>query len=326
MQNTSDRSVPRDIGEYLAPHRIALWYDHRGNMLEDEGRLWALLRELSAGLAWDALDVSQIPVLSIHFGSIVNHQFTIREVNEDMVWCVMVGAPDPETHAIVVDLLKASKIPGVLRIDPNPPSPRHSFYCLMLYGLLAYDTLIRMDSVSEPGLNRYDSFQGLEVVYSKDETELLFLTYPMESASLPTLVRVVLRNLRRWIREPRNKEALDVRGIIRYAMELRHIGAVRAAGVAAGTALELVLARWSGIEAEKLRAEKTMLGRLITKTQKQLGFPDEAIELLKSFSAVRARCAHALVEGELNDEELIDEVDGFLSWLSGAGSSATPRF
>jgi hypothetical protein len=254
-----------DIGVFLAPQRTALWFDHRGRYLEDMGRLWEVLRELSAQLEWDS--VSHVPVLSIYFGSIVNHEFTRREVNEEMVWCVMVGAPDVETRARVHAIMQASKIERVLRLDPEPPEPRHPLYSLTLYGLLTYDTLIRMEPVSEKGQRRYESVVGLEVVYPRNETEVTLLTVLGGEMALPSLFRVIGRNLRRWIREPRDTEPGDAGRVIEYALELRHIGAVRAAGVAAGTALELLLVNWSGMEAERVRAEKTMLGKLIVIVQ-----------------------------------------------------------
>jgi hypothetical protein len=83
-------SGTRDIGEFLAPYRTALWYDHRGNHPADTGRIWTLLEELSTAVVWDSISPEQVPILSIHFGSIVNHQFTLHEVNEEMVWCAMV--------------------------------------------------------------------------------------------------------------------------------------------------------------------------------------------------------------------------------------------
>jgi hypothetical protein len=90
---------------------------------------------------------------------------------------------------------------------------------------------------------------------------------------------------------------------------------VKAAGVAAGTALELLLAQWSGMEPERVRAEKTMLGQLIREVEKQLGLPRETVDRLRAFNGVRARCAHALVENATPDAELGQAVDGFLDWL-----------
>jgi len=165
-----------DIGEALAPHRVALWYDHRGKYIEDMERLWLLLRELSGGLNWDAVERARVPLLSVYFGSIVDHEHTLLEVNEEMVWCAMVGAPDYETRDRVLAVMRASKVERVLRIDPDPPRPHHPSYSLVLYGLLTYETLIRMEPVAQPGLRRYESLIGLEVVHPRDELEVDLLT------------------------------------------------------------------------------------------------------------------------------------------------------
>ena len=314
-----------DIGEALAPHRSALWYDHRGNYLEDMGRLWLLLRELSAGLDWDSVERGRIPLLSVHFGSIVDHQFTLEEVDEEMVWCAMVGAPDQETKERVLRVMRTSRIERVLRVDPNPPRPQQPSYSLVLYGLLMYETLIRMEAVPERGLRRYEGLIGLEVVHPRDELEVDLLRAFGAAIAMPSLLRVIGRNLRRWIREPQDTDALDARRIIDYARELRHIGAVKAAGVAAGTALELLLAQWSGMEPERVRAEKTMLGQLIREVEKQLGLPREAVDRLRVFNSVRARCAHALVENAAPDTELGQAVDGFLDWLVRAQRAGRPE-
>jgi len=314
-----------DIGEALAPHRVALWYDHRGEYIEDMERLWLLLRELSGGLNWDAVERARVPLLSVHFGSIVDHEQTLQEVNEEMVWCAMVGAPDYETRDRVLAVMRASKVERVLRIDPDPPRPHHSSYSLVLYGLLTYETLIRMEPVAQRGLRRYESLIGLEVVHPRDELEVDLLTAFGAAIAMPSLLRVIGRNLRRWIREPRDADTLDARRIIDYARELRHIGAIRAAGVAAGTALELLLAQWSGKEPERVRAEKTMLGQLTTEAQKQLGLPREAVERLRALNGVRTRCAHALVEGGSTDAELGEAVDGFLEWLAKAQVAGRPE-
>src|SRR6266699_6064707 len=149
-----------DIGEALAPHRSALWYDYRGNYLEDMERLWLLIRDLSAGLDWDSVERGRVPLLSVHFGSIVDHGYTMQEVDEEMVWCAMIGAPDKETKERVLRVMRTSKIERVLRIDPNPPRPQHSSYSLVLYGLLMYETLIRMEVVSERGIRRYEPLIG----------------------------------------------------------------------------------------------------------------------------------------------------------------------
>jgi hypothetical protein len=302
-----------------------MWFDHRDNYLENMGRVWLLLRELSSGLDWDAVERPRPPILSIHFGSIVNHDFTLREVSHEMVWCAMVGSPDTETRARVLAAMRASKAQGVLRIEARPPRPHHPSYSLVLYGLLTYETLIRMEPVSERGLGRYQSVIGLEVVHPQDELEISLLTAFGPEVALPSLLRVIGRNLRRWIREPRDSDTLDVRRIVDYARELRHIGATKAAGVAAGTALELLLARWSGIDPERVRAEKTMLGKLITEAQKELDLSPEAVERLRTFNGVRTRCAHALVEGDSNDSELGPAVDSFLNWLTTAERAARPE-
>jgi hypothetical protein len=278
-----------DLGHLLAPYRTAVWFNHRGRYLEDMGRLWEVLRQLSAQLNWDSISPSRVPALSIYFGSIVNHLFTLREVNEEMVWCVMVGAPDTETREQVQAIIRSSKIDGLLRVDPAPPDPRHPFYSLMLYGLLTYETLVRMEPVSGKGQRRYESVVGLEVVYPRNETEVDLLTVLSGEEALPSPLRVIGRNLRRWIREPRDAEAGDTGRIIEYARELRHIGAIRAAGVAAGTALELLLVNWSGMEGERVRAERTMLGKLIAEAQRHLGLSKEAAEQLQGFSQMRSR-------------------------------------
>src|SRR4030095_3837761 len=116
------------------------------------------------------------------------------------------------------------------RIEAHPPRPHDRSYSLGLYGLLTYETLIRMEPVSERGLGRYESVVGLEVVHPQDELEVSLLTAFGPAIALPSLLRVIGRNLRRWIREPRDS---DVRRIVDYARELRHIGATKAAGVAA---------------------------------------------------------------------------------------------
>jgi hypothetical protein len=72
------------------------------------------------------------------------------------------------------------------------------------------------------------------------------------------------------------------------------------------------------MEPERVKAEKTMLGTLITRAQKQSGLTDDETKRLKGFSALRAQCAHALVEGDLSDDKLADDVDGFLEWLAAA--------
>ena len=97
--------------------------------------------------------------------------------------------------------------------------------------------------------------------------------------------------------------------MIDYARELRHIGAIKAAGVTGGTALELLLAAWCGIEPERVRAERTMLGQLITEAQRRLGLSGEAVDRLRALNTLRVRCAHALVESDSTDTELGEEVD-----------------
>jgi hypothetical protein len=218
--------------------------------------------------------------------------------------------------------MRASKARRVLRIDAHPPSPHHPSYSLVLYGLLTYETLIRMEPAAE---RRYESVVGLEVVYPRDELEVDLLTAFGVNIALPSLLRVIGRNLRRWIREPRDSDALDVRRVIDYARELRHIGATKAAGVTAGTALELLLAAWCGIEPERVRAERTTLGQLITEAQKQLGLSGEKVDRLRALNTVRVRCAHALVESDSTDTELGEAVDGFLDWLMRAQLAGGPE-
>jgi hypothetical protein len=287
-------------------------------------RLWLLLRELSAGLDWDSVKRGRAPLLSVHFGTIVDHEYTMQEVDEEMVWCTMIGAPDAETKERVLRMMGASRIGRVLRIDPNPPRAQQPSYSLVLYGLLMYETLIRMEAVHEPGVRRYESLIGLEVVHPRDELRLTCFE--------PLVHR--LRCRRSFASsagifdagsEPLDTEAPDARRIIDYARELRHIGAVKAAGVAAGTALELLLAQWSGMEPERVRAEKTMLGQLIREAEKQLGLPRPAVDQLRAFNSVRTRCAHALVENAAPDAELGQAVDGFLDWLARVQRAGRPE-
>ena len=167
------------------------------------GRLWLFLRELSSSLDWNAVEQPRPPILSVHFGSIVDHDFTLLEVDEEMVWCAMIGAPDTDTRARVLSAMRASKARRVLRIDAHPPSHHHPSYSLMLYGLLTYETLIRMEPATE---RRYESVVGLEVVYPRDELEVDLLTAFGVNIALPSLLRVIGRNLRRWMREPRDTE------------------------------------------------------------------------------------------------------------------------
>jgi hypothetical protein len=311
-----------DIGEFLAPYRTAIWFDVRGNYLHDMGQLSHILQRLSSQLHWDSISPSKPPVLSVYFGSIVDHQFTLQEVGQEMVWCAMIGAPDAKTKIEIQGILEESKLEELIRLDIDPPPPCHPSYSLILYGLLTHETLIGMEAVSKHQ-RRYESVIGLEAVYPQDETEVALLTALLGEEALPTLLRLMGRNLRRWINEPKLGPAIDVNRLIQHAYELRHIGAIRAAGVAAGTALEVLMIQWSGIPAEQVRAEKTMLGKLIMKAQKLMKLPDETLNELRAFSNLRAKCAHALVEGSISDDDLLEEVDRFLSWLSKAQVKGT---
>jgi hypothetical protein len=299
-----------DIGQFLAPHRTAVWLEHRDRYLENMNRVWHLLRTLSSGIDWHSLAPNKPSILAVYFGSIVNHQFTLHAVGQEMVWCCMIGAPAPETKTQVRKIIEQSSLDGLIRIDDDPPSPSHPSYCLMLYGLLVCETLISM----EGGNSRdYDRIIGIEVV-RPDEVEVTLLTALLNDEALPTLLRVMGRNLRRWINEP--KLNADVSRLIQHAYELRYIGAVRAAGVAAGTALELLLTQWSGIPAERIKAERTMLGKLIVEAQKVMNLPQSTIIRMRTFSELRAKCAHALVDSAVSDSQLGEEVDNFLAWLS----------
>lgn len=257
-----------------------------------------------------SLPTSLLFYIAVYFGSIVNHQFTLHEVGQDMVWCCMIGAPDAETKVQIRNIIARSLRDGLIRLDDDPHSPSHPSYSLMLYGLLVCETLIRMEGENT---RDYERVIGLEVV-RPDEMEVSLLTALSNDEALPTLLRVMGRNLRRWINEP--KRNAGVSRLIQHAYELRHIGAIRAAGVAGGTALELLLTQWSGIPAERIKAERTMLGKLIAEVQKVMSLPQNTVTQMRTFSELRAKCAHALVAGAMDDDHLEDEVDGFLSWLS----------
>jgi len=306
-----------DIGEFLAPYRTAIWFDVSGQYSLDSGRLWQILQELSAQLRWDSISPACPPVLSVHFGRILNHQLALKVVGQELMWCAMIGAPDAETKEQIQSILRASKLEGLIHLDFDPPPPGQYSYLLTLFGLLTHETLIRMEAVSKH-VRRYDSVIGLEVVYPQDETEISLLTDLSGDEALPTLLRVMGRNLRRWINEPQSGSMSDLTSLIEHAYELRYIGAIRAAGVVAGTALEVLMTQWSGIPAEQVRAEKTTLGTLITKTQKLLKLPDSTLSQLRAFNELRAKCAHALVKESMSDDNFLEEVDGFLTWLSEA--------
>lgn len=190
----------------------------------------------------------------------------------------MVGAPDVETKIQVRKTIEQSSLDGLIRIDNDPPSPSHPSYSLILYGLLVCETLISMEDGNTRG---YERIIGIEVV-CPDEMEVTLLTALSNDEALPTLLRVMGRNLRRWINEP--KLNADVSRLLQHAYELRYIGAVRAAGVAAGTALELLLTQWSGIPAERVKAERIMLGKLITEAQKVMDLPQSTVTQMRTFS------------------------------------------
>jgi len=253
-----------DIGHFIAPHRTAVWLEHRDDYLENMNRVWHLLRTFSSEIDWNALPPYKPPILAIYFNHIIDHQFTLHEVGQDLVWCCMIGAPDSETKLQIHNAIEQTSLDGLIRLDDNPPSPSHPSYFLSFYGLLVCETFISMEG-GEANTRDYDRIIGLEVV-RPDDMEVDLLTVLSHDEALPTLLRVMGRNLRRWINEP--KLNADVSRLIQHAYELRHIGAIRAAGVAAGTALELMLTQWSGIPAERIKAERTMLGRLIAEVQK----------------------------------------------------------
>ncbi|MBM3149810.1 MAG: hypothetical protein FJZ88_07290 [Chloroflexi bacterium] len=225
----------------------------------------------------------------------------------------MVGAPKAETKTEVQHILQQSGIDRLLRVDSAPPSPEHSFFSLPLYGLLTFETFISMTPKDK---RSYEPLIGIEVVHPRDEMELDLLTVLSGDDAMPILLRVIGRNLRRWIDEPKLDSSIDVNRVIQHAYELRHIGAVRAAGITAGTALELLLVKWSGLAEERVRAERTTLGRLIEKSQNLLNLSADAVTELKRFSRLRNQCAHALAEGTIEDNQLGEEVDRFLKWLT----------
>jgi hypothetical protein len=74
-----------DIGHFLAPHRTAVWFEHRDIYLENMNRVWHLLRTLSSAIDWNSLPPYKPPILAVYFGSIVNHRFTLQEVGQEMV-------------------------------------------------------------------------------------------------------------------------------------------------------------------------------------------------------------------------------------------------
>lgn len=307
-----------DIGESLAPHRTAIWFDSR-EPWQNFSRVWQTLRHLSTEIAWDSFGIPYPPILAIHWGIIVNHEFAISATGHEMVECVMVGAPDKSTKKRVETVLQHTQIDGLLHVDLEPPSPDDPDFSLMLYGLLTHRTFIKMTSNEEMGLEvprKYDRPMGLEVVYPLDYDELMLLTVPLDSPATDILLRVICRNLHRWISEPKLGSSTDVTKLLEHAYELRHIGAVRAAGITAATALELLLVQWGNLQEEGLRVKRTTLGRLIEKVKKSGKLPADTISQLERFNELRINCAHALAKDTMNDDELEGEVDKFLEWLT----------
>ena len=47
-----------------------------------------------------------------------------------------------------------------------------------------------------------------------------------------------------------------------------------------------------------------------------MALPQNTVTQMRTFSELRAKCAHALVAGAMDDNHLEEEVDVFLSWLS----------
>ena len=89
-----------DIGEFLAPYRTAIWFDVSGQYSLDSGRLWQILQELSAELRWDSISPACPPVLSVHFGRILNHQLALSSrPGTDVVRHVGHLRPDKRTNS-----------------------------------------------------------------------------------------------------------------------------------------------------------------------------------------------------------------------------------
>ena len=148
---------------------------------------------------------------------------------------------------------------------------------------------------------RYEPVVGLEVVYPRDELEVDLLTAFGVNIALPSLLRVIGRNLRRWIREPPRfirvgRSPRDRRCAREFATSVRP----RPRESQPEPHLELLLAAWCGIEPERVRAERTTLGQLITAAQKQLGLSRGAVGRLRALNTLRVRCAHALVESDFD--------------------------
>lgn len=297
-----------NIADFLAPVRVGVCLENRTSYLAYMERVWSVIRALSRDFMWDDVDVDHAPVLAIYVGTMVDHEFTAREFGSPTVEAIIVGAPDHASLAAASGIVEHLELDGLLRVDHNPPQPEAPPYGLPVFGLLTYGALIRFAA----GPTRTAS-HGYEELYLADETEEAVLDVVSGAQALPVLLRVLGRNLRRWIEEP--PIDADPSSLLKYARELQHIGAVRAAGVVAGTALEKLLASWGGLTPAVVKKEQTSLGKMIRALETTGAITKQDKTILWEMTRVRVRCAHALVEDEVADMELAGQVDKFLAWL-----------
>jgi len=300
-----------NIGHYLAPHKIAIWLIPNEVGYEVMDRIWHILYTLAERVDWDTLPEYQPSLLAAYFG-IVNERFSLQEVGHSRIYCCMIGSPSEEIKSRVLEIITDMSIDGLVRLDPNPPLPHHPYYFLVFHGLLFQKTYMLMDS--DPGIDRfYERTIGIDVI-QPNEMEVGILDVLSAEDALLTLIRVLGRNLRRWINEPKSNIS-SVR-LTQYAQELYYIGAIRSAGVVAGQALELWISQLAGLPTEEVKKRKLTLGKLISEAQPMSGWEQNVVEQLRKFSTTRAKCAHALVEGDDDDIELQNEVAEFLGWLN----------
>lgn len=297
------------IEHHLAPHRIAVWLVPSKSGEEVMDRFWHLLRILASRIDWDSLPEYQPSLLAVHFGIVVNAKFTLQEVGYSSIWCCMIGSPTKEIKSRVLEIISGENIDGLIRLDPDPPVPHHPFYSLIFHGLLLQNTYMLMDSANR---RSYESWVGMDIIQPSEMEWGILDVLPAEDA-LPTLIRVLGRNLRRWINEP--KTNVSAMRLTQHAQELYYIGAIRSAGVVAGQALELFVSDLVGLPSVEVKKKKLTLGKLISTAQTMNDLEQGVVDLMWAFSATRAKCAHALVEGNDDDIELQSEVDEFIMWL-----------
>ena len=307
----------KDIGAFLGPHRLLLWFSSLRN---EPSCFYRIISGLSRKMEWESFEPGTTPVIAVHFGSIYSFkEFARQHAGTNEADAMIIGSSTEAALQMVTNIVQEMNLERLLKFEFSTEVIGRAMRLLPFSGLLTFDTWIEAQAAESSEIDlidrRHEAVYGLEIKRPRDSIESdLFMAPLSESESLRLFLKILARKSRRNGRQ--SDGILRCWDLLKYARELQSFGAVNEAALVAVTAMEELLIPLTGIPYEVVKRDRVSLGKIISIVEKNKKLTSHQTHQLRELGDMRIHCAHAYTTASHRSEQQFrNQVSEFLDWL-----------